>query len=208
LDDKKQRFNRSARELYCFADNLPLCEKLLAAGARIIQLREKSLDDQTFLQLAREMMSLVRKYEDAVLIINDRVEIALEVAAHGVHVGQEDENYLNVLRRVPQEMIVGVSVDTVTQAVAAEIAGATYLGAGAVFRTPTKIDAVVIGLEGLQEIVQAVQIPVVAIGGISLENIGKVVPTGAQYYAIISQINSAPDIKKRIDEFNDLISRG
>lgn len=102
---------------------------------------------------------------------------------------------------MPDDVIVGVSVDTVAQALDAQAAGATYLGAGSVFPTPTKTDAVVIGVDGLKHIVDAVSISVVAIGGIRLENIDQVAATGASYSAIISQINDAPDIATRFQAF-------
>ncbi|MCJ7829866.1 MAG: thiamine phosphate synthase [Desulfobacterales bacterium] len=206
MTGKKSPFSTFRRDLYCFADSPDLCRRLLEGGARIIQLREKHLDDPGFHRLGAEMQALVREYPEAVLIVNDRVEIALELGADGIHIGQEDENYREVIRRVPPEMIVGVSVDTAAEAIVAQEAGATYVGAGSVFPTPTKPDAQIIGIEALHRIVQSVHIPVVAIGGIALENAREVVAAGAHYLAVISQINDAADIPARIREFRAAIA--
>jgi len=191
--------------IYCFADNLPLCKKLLDGGAKIIQLRDKYADDNVFYQSAKEMLSLVRQYDGVILIINDRVNIALEVNADGIHIGQEDENFYTVLDRVPDEMIVGVSVYTAKQAIEAEQAGASYIGAGSVFPTPSKSDAKTIGINALRDIVKSVNIPIAAIGGITLENIREVMETGVQYFAMISEINAAKDISARLKELSEIL---
>lgn len=206
MTGKKSPFGTSRRDLYCFADSPGLCRRLLEGGARIIQLREKHMDDPGFRRLGAEMQTMVRQYPEALLIVNDRVEIALELGVDGIHIGQEDENYREVIRRVPPEMIIGVSVDTAAEAIAAQKAGATYIGAGSVFPTPTKPDAKIIGIEALRRIVQSVHIPVVAIGGIALENAQEVVAAGAHYLAVISQINASADIAARIREFRAAIS--
>jgi thiamine-phosphate diphosphorylase len=204
----KSYFSYQAREIYCFADTLALCDKLLDGGAKIIQLRNKHLDDRSFYALAGTMLSHVRRHDNAILIVNDRVDIALEIDADGIHIGQGDENHHEVIRRLPDDMIIGISVSSVREALDAEHAGATYIGAGAVFSTSTKPDAEIIGLEGVSNIVSAVNIPVVALGGISLDNIRQVVQTGARYYGIISQINEAEDISARLNEFFTVIKEG
>jgi thiamine-phosphate pyrophosphorylase len=186
-------FLRAPSRIYCFADTVDLCRTLLDAGARVIQLRHKTADDAAFKRLAVEMLACVRSFEDALLIVNDRVDIALEVEADGIHVGQEDLDFREVIRQVPAEMIVGVSARYPDPAQSAAAAGATYVGAGAVFATPTKPEAVVIGLKGLRAVVAAVDIPVVAIGGITHGGIRPVLATGARYCAVISGINDAPD---------------
>jgi len=200
-------FSRKERSLYCFADSLPLCQALLDGGAGIIQLRAKGLTDSSFRELAEEMQAMVRAYPvPATLIINDRADIALDIAADGLHLGQSDSDYRRVIKAAPSEMIVGVSVHTAAQALEAQNAGATYVGAGAVFATATKSDAQLIGLEELERIVAATTIPVVAIGGIGYENIDQVVSAGAHYFAIISDINQSPDIMSRMNELNRKIS--
>jgi thiamine-phosphate pyrophosphorylase len=159
----------------------------------VVQLRHKTADDAAFAALAREMLACARTFEEAVLIVNDRVEIALEVGADGIHVGQEDLDFREVIRRAPASMIVGVSARYPDLARAAATAGATYVGAGAVFATPTKPEAVVIGLEGVRAVAAAVEIPVVAIGGISPANLRSVLETGVRYCAVLSGISDAPD---------------
>jgi thiamine-phosphate pyrophosphorylase len=191
--EAKSIFLRHPGRIYCFADTLEICRVLLEAGARVIQLRHKTAGADEFLQLARAMLAEARRYEDALLIVNDRVDIAIEAGADGIHVGQEDLDAREVLRRAPQEMILGVSARTPAEARAAAAAGADYIGAGSVFATPTKADAVVIGLPGLREVTAAVDLPVVAIGGITRTNLRSVLQTGVRYAAIISDINAAPD---------------
>ena len=189
----KDVFLQGPGRIYCFADSVALGRRLLEAGARVIQLRHKTADDAAFRELAAEMLACVRSFGDAVLIVNDRVDIAIEVEADGIHVGQEDLDFREVIRRVPGEMIVGVSARYPDPAQSAAAAGATYVGAGAVFATPTKPEAVVIGLKGLRAVVAAVAIPVVAIGGITHGGIRPVLAAGARYCAVISGINDAPD---------------
>jgi len=194
MTDPKEKFYRSPTKLYCFADTVGLCKELLNAGARVIQLRNKSVDDRTFRNIATQMLEHIRRFDDALLIINDRVDIAIEISADGVHVGQQDEGYKEVIRRVPDRIIVGVSARYPDIAEAAARAGATYVGTGAVFSTPTKLEATVVGLQGLRAVVERVAIPVVAIGGISEENIRQAIAAGARYCAVISGINSAKDV--------------
>ncbi len=189
----KTTFQTSPTRIYCFADSVDLCRVLLEAGARIVQFRNKTLNDGAFRSLAGEMLAVVRKFEDAVLIINDRVDIALECGADGVHVGREDEDYRRVIERVPDDLIVGVSARYPDSAREAAKAGATYVGTGAIYSTGTKSDVRVIGLAGLRAVVEAVSIQVVAIGGISAATVSAVLGTGARYAAVISQISAAPD---------------
>jgi thiamine-phosphate pyrophosphorylase len=184
---------RHPGRIYCFADTPEMCRVLLEAGARVIQLRHKTADTEEFRQLARAMLAEVRRFDDALLIVNDRVDIAIEVGADGIHVGQEDIDAREVLRRAPQAMLLGVSARTPAEARAAAAAGADYIGAGSVFATPTKADAVVIGLPGLRAVAAAVGLPMVAIGGISRANLRSVLQAGVRYAAIIADINSATD---------------
>lgn len=197
----KDIFLSNPSRIYCFADTVDLCRTLLDAGARVIQLRHKTADDDAFKRLAIEMLACVCAYDNAVLIVNDRVDIALEVGADGVHVGQEDLDFREVVRRAPSSMIVGVSARYPALARAAAAARATYVGAGAVFPTPTKPEAVVIGLKGLQAVVKAVDIPVVAIGGITYGHIRPVLETGARCCAVISGINDAADPASALRRF-------
>jgi len=194
-------FLRTPARIYCFAETVVLCRTLLEAGARVIQFRHKTADDAAFANAAREMLDCVRSYDDAVLIVNDRVDIALDIGADGIHVGQEDLDYREVVRRAPASMIVGVSARYPDLAQSAAAAGATYVGSGAVFATPTKPEAAVIGLKGLQAVVAAVKIPVVAIGGITRASLRPVLETGVRYAAVLSGINDAPDPAAALHRF-------
>ncbi len=199
-----ERFRKRAGDLYCFADDLDICIQLLKAGVRIIQMRNKHLDDRAFRSTAEEMLDRVHQYRDGVLIINDRAGIAMDIGADGIHLGQEDGDYKDVIRKAQslgEGMIVGVSVDTPEEATEAQNAGVDYVGAGAAFPTPSKSDAVIIGIDGIAQVVQAVDIPVVAIGGITLENLPLVMETGADFFAVISDINRAPDMEGRIEAY-------
>jgi thiamine-phosphate pyrophosphorylase len=208
MKGKKELFLKGKNQIYCFADNLDIFSKLLAAGARIIQYRNKIVNDRVFYQTANEMLSLIRERNDIIFIINDRVDIALKVKADGVHIGKSDEPYSNIIQRVPEDIIIGVSVDNEHEAILAANAGATYLGAGAVFPTKTKAGVPVIGTDGLQRIVRSVHIPVVAIGGITPDNIHEVIKTGVQYIAMISNINDSDDIPAKFKVCSNLMNRG
>ena len=145
-------------------------EAAILGGATFVQLREKALDHDAFLQLALEVGAVCRKH-GVPFVINDDVQIALECGADGVHVGQSDVSVGRAREILGASAIVGASVQTVGQALAAERAGASYLGVGAVFHTDSKADAADVPFKTLREICAAVKIPVVAIGGITAENI-------------------------------------
>ena len=172
-------------------------EAALRGGATMVQLREKGLAEQDFegfLEEARRMHELTARYGVS-LIIDDNVEIALKSGAEGVHVGQDDMDAGEVRRLLGPDRILGVTAKTVEQARRAQDAGADYLGSGAVFGTSTKADAIPMSLERLREICACVRIPVVAIGGICLENIGRLSGSGVAGAAIVSGIFGAEDIE-------------
>ena len=169
-------------------------EDALKGGATCIQLREKELDLEVFFEEAMEMKDLCSRY-GVPLIINDNVEIAIKCKADGIHVGQSDMELESVRSLVGEDMIIGVSVQTVEQALDAEKCGADYLGVGAVFATATKLDAKAISHKTLQEICRTVAIPVVAIGGISKSNILQLMGTGIDGVALVSAIFGAEDVK-------------
>lgn len=172
-------------------------EAALRGGATMVQLREKGLAEQDFegfLEEARRMHELTARY-GVPLIIDDNVEIALKSGAEGVHVGQNDMDAGEVRRLLGPDRILGVTAKTVEQARRAQDAGADYLGSGAVFGTSTKADAIPMSMERLREICASVQIPVVAIGGICLENIGRLAGSGVAGAAIVSGIFGAEDIE-------------
>ena len=170
-------------------------EDALKGGATCVQLREKELDEETFLQEAMEMKALCEKYQ-VPFFINDNVEIAVKCKADGIHVGQEDMIAAQVRQVVGEDMMIGVSVHSVGEALEAVKNGADCLGVGAMFSTATKTDADVLPKEVLMEICDAVDIPVVAIGGISKENMAELKGTGVDGVALVSAIFAAEDIER------------
>lgn len=178
-------------------------ECAIKGGATCIQLREKELDFQGFLAQALEIKQLCQTYHIP-FIIDDNVEVAIQSGADGVHVGQSDMEAVNVRRLVGPDMIVGVSAQTVEQALAAQAAGADYLGVGAVFPTSTKLDAQDVPHDELKRICEAVKIPVVAIGGINRSNILELGGTGVDGVALVSAIFAADDIESECKALYDL----
>lgn len=178
-------------------------EAALKGGVTMVQLREKELDEEHFLEEAIAMQALCRKYQ-VPFLINDNVEIALKSGADGVHVGQKDMEAGHVRALLGKDKIIGVSARTVEQALAAQAAGADYLGVGAAFGTTTKKDANAISHETIKAICEAVQIPVVAIGGISRDNMRKLSGTGVDGVALVSAIFAADDIEEECRELKAL----
>ena len=178
-------------------------EQALKGGATFVQLREKELDSKAFLEEAVEIQELCRKYQIP-FVINDNVGIALKINADGVHVGQDDMEAGNVRALLGKNKILGVSVQTVEQAVLAEQSGADYLGVGAVFHTGSKADAADVSHETLKAICKAVKIPVVAIGGIGKQNVLELRGSGICGIAVISAIFAAQDIQSATAELKQL----
>lgn len=178
-------------------------EKAIQGGATLIQLREKQLHYDDFLEQAIKIKKITAQYHIP-FIINDNVEIALAVDADGVHVGQKDMQANMVRKKLGENKIIGVSVQTVEQALSAEKNGADYLGVGAVFSTSTKQDASEVSFETLQNICKAVSIPVVAIGGINIKNIAKLKNSGIDGVAVVSAIFAQKDITKATQELVSL----
>lgn len=197
------KFMESMLRLYAVTDRSWLGDETLArqvesalkGGTTCVQLREKALDPAVFLEEAVQLRALCHRY-GVPLIINDDVELALRCGADGVHVGQEDMEAGDVRARIGADMILGVTAKTVEQARAAQRAGANYLGSGAVFGSTTKTNARPMTRETLQEICAAVDIPVVAIGGINLKNIGLLHGTDIRGVAVVSGIFAAKDIEQ------------
>ena len=170
-------------------------EAALRGGATCVQLREKTQCREDFLRQAQQLKVLCARY-GVPLLINDNVELALEVDADGVHVGQEDMDARDVRRLIGANKILGVTAKTVPQALRAQQAGADYLGSGAVFGSTTKANAKPMSRELLQSICQSVSIPVVAIGGIQRGNIASLAGTGIRGVAVVSGIFAAEDIER------------
>lgn len=169
-------------------------EAALKGGATCVQLREKELNEEDFLKEAMEIAALCKEY-GVPFFINDNVEIAIKCHADGVHVGQEDMEAAQVRQSVGNDMIIGVSVHSVEEALEAVKNGADCLGVGAMFSTSTKTDVDVLPKEILRDICAAVDIPVVAIGGIGKTNISHLAGTGVDGVALVSAIFAADDIE-------------
>lgn len=178
-------------------------EQAIKGGATLIQLREKELSYTAFLEQAIQLKKVTDKYHIP-LIINDNVDVAKAVNAEGVHVGQKDMEAGAVRQKLGENKIIGVSVQTVEQALLAQKQGADYLGVGAVFSTSTKLDASEVSFETLQKICDAVSIPVVAIGGINAQNIMQLKNSGIDGVAVVSAIFAQKDIIQATKELTNL----
>lgn len=171
-------------------------EEALRGGATMVQLREKELQGEALEQEAREILALCRQY-GVPLLINDDVMLAKKIGADGVHVGQDDMSAAKARELLGEDAVIGVTARTVEQAVAAQEAGADYLGSGAVFGTSTKKDAKPMDPAYFQQICESVSIPVVAIGGVTLDNIRELEGRKMSGFAIVSGIFAAEDIETR-----------
>ena len=197
------RLNKEGLLLYAVTDRRWLkdgetlvtrTEEAINGGVTFVQLREKDLDEENFEREGRELKELCRK-RGVPFVINDNVELAAKLDADGVHVGQSDMEALDVRRIIGGDKILGVSAQTVEQAVTAEKHGADYLGVGAVFPTGSKDDAAEVSYDTLKAICHAVKIPVIAIGGITEENVTELSKSGICGIAVISALYAKEDIK-------------
>lgn len=174
-------------------------EDALRGGVTIVQLREKDLDEASFVEEAIQLKELCHRYR-VPLVINDSVDVALKSGADGVHVGIEDAPVADIRARVGRDFIIGATAKTVEQARLAEVSGADYLGVGAVFPSPTKKTAIRITNEQLREICTSVSIPAVAIGGITLANAAEIKGGGMRGIAVVSAIFAADDIQAATEQ--------
>jgi len=176
-----------------------VCEDVLKNGATFLQIREKDLDKNVFEVEAAKLKDLCAQHK-VPYVVNDSVEIALAIDADGVHVGQSDIKGRDIRSMIGPERILGISAGTVVEAIAAEKAGADYIGVGAVFGTSTKKNARNLTVEKLKEISGAVSIPVVAIGGINAKNLMELSGSGVDGVAVVSAIFAAEDPGKAAAE--------
>ena len=174
-------------------------EDALMGGVTLIQLREKDLEEASFLREAIQAKELCHRYH-VPLIINDNVEVALQSGADGVHVGIEDAPVAEIRKRVGKDFIIGATAKTIQQAQLAEASGADYLGVGAVFPSPTKKSAIRITNEQLNEICASVSIPAVAIGGITRDNMAQLKGSRIDGVAVVSAIFAAEDVKTAAEQ--------
>ena len=178
-------------------------ESALKGGVTCVQLREKELDDEAFLKEAVEIHALCQRY-GVPFFVNDNVDIAIRCHAEGIHVGQDDMAAAQVRQRVGDGVMIGVSAHTVQEALDAVAHGADYLGVGAVFATHTKTDVSEMPRQTLLDICNAVDVPVVAIGGIHKEKILQLKGTGVDGVALVSAIFAADDIETECKELKAL----
>lgn len=178
-------------------------EQAVKGGVSFLQLREKELEEQAFLEEAKVIQELCKKYQ-VPFLINDNVELAASIGADGVHVGQSDMAAGAAREKLGPDRIIGVSARTVEEALEAQRQGADYLGVGAVFPTGSKADAVEVDHQVLKEICSAVEIPVIAIGGIGRDNVAQLKGSGICGIAVISAIFAQNDIEAAARELRGL----
>lgn len=178
----------------------------LDGGVTFVQLREKQLDEEHFLQEAKDLKELCSEYH-VPFVINDNVELAIEMDADGVHVGQSDMEAGKVREKLGPDKIIGVSCKNVEQALLAKKHGADYLGVGAIYPTGTKKDADAVTPGMLAKICQAVDIPVVAIGGLNKEHLELLKGTGVDGIAVVSALFAADDIEKAAEELKEAVKK-
>ncbi len=181
-------------------------EAALKGGATCVQLREKNLADSSILAEAREISALCKQYR-VPFILNDNVALAAQCGADGVHLGQEDMDPAQARRILGPDAIIGVSAHNVAEAKAAVAAGADYLGCGAMFATTTKTNVTALPKETLRAICAAVGVPVVAIGGISKQNLLSLAHCGEAGVALVSAIFAAEDIEEECRELRKLAAQ-
>ena len=190
---------RKAMLLYAVTDQgwlkegeilLDVVKEVLANGATFLQIREKDLSEADFEREAKKLQDICKEYQ-VPYVVNDNVEIAIKIGADGVHVGQSDIMGRDIREMIGSDKILGISAGTVEEAIAAEKAGADYIGVGAIFETSTKKNARNMTMDALKEIVDAVTIPVVAIGGINGSNMLELKGSKVDGVAVVSAIFAA-----------------
>lgn len=203
-------FNPDSLRLYVVTDRshtdrqtfLTQVESALAGGATCLQLREKNLSEAEFTEEAIGVKAICERYQ-VPLIINDRLTVALNSCADGIHVGIEDCPVADIRKLTGSDFIIGATAKTVAQARKAEADGANYLGVGAVFPSPTKANAIRITTEDLKQICASVSIPAIAIGGITHTNVSALRGSGIHGIAVVSAVFSAEDIRKATRELKE-----
>lgn len=181
-------------------------EDAILGGVTCVQLREKNTSEDEIVEQAQKLLKICHKY-NVPLIINDDYEAALKSGADGVHVGIEDAPVAEIRRIAGEKFIIGATAKTVDQAKLAEKSGADYLGVGAVFPSPTKTNAIRITPQQLSEICRCVNIPAVAIGGITVENVSEIKGCGHSGIAVVSAVFGADDIEAAAEKLSDAVHK-
>ncbi|VAX19879.1 Thiamin-phosphate pyrophosphorylase [hydrothermal vent metagenome] len=196
----------TGRGLYDGRSDEDVIAQLARGGARIVQLREKSLTDKELYELAKIYREETSR-RDIGLVINDRVDLALSVRADGVHLGQDDMPVYVARRILGDEAIIGASAHSVEDAIEAERGGATYVNIGPLYPTPTKPEARTIGLEPVKEALSMISVPVTVMGGITMDNIDEVLQTGVRHVGVVSALFAQGDIAAATRGFVEKIRR-
>lgn len=187
-------------------NNLEVVKAAIAGGADIIQLREKQISTRRVVEMGQQIKKFTNS-RDIPLIINDRVDIALAIDADGVHLGQDDLPISMARELIGEDKILGISTHSLKQAKEAEAKGADYIGVGPVFPTSTKPDYSPVGLELVEKVSQEIEIPFVAIGGIKLDNVRKVIKAGAKRIAVVSGVVAADDVRQAAKSYCQKINK-
>lgn len=186
---------------------IAIVEAAIRGGVSCVQLREKDCSTRQFIEQARALQPLLKQHR-VPLIINDRLDIALVIGADGIHLGQEDMHISDARRLAGNTMIIGISAENLRDAIEAERQGADYIGISPVFATATKTDtAPPLGLDGIQQIRDAVSIPLVGIGGINQDNARDIISAGADGVAVVSAIVSAGCPETAAATLRDLVNK-
>jgi thiamine-phosphate pyrophosphorylase len=189
--ERKKLFDQI--DLYPVFGELEVLAAVIAGGARIVQLRAKKISDRDILDLAKKFRKITAEH-GVLLVINDRVDLALATEADGVHLGQSDLP-VETARRLAPELLIGASTHDLGEALAAEKAGADYINIGPIFSTRTK-DCQPIGVEAIKQIAPKISLPFTVMGGIKLENVESVLAAGAKRVAVVTALTQAIDIEK------------
>ncbi len=178
-------------------NHIKIAREACQSGARVIQYRDKSSSSKEMLEVSDKIREITNNF-NSLFIVNDFIDIALLSGADGVHLGQDDVPLLRARKMTPDNFIIGISTHSLEQAINAEKAGADYIGIGPVFRTPTKEKYSPIGLSIVEEVIRSVKIPVVAIGGLDLDNIAELIKIGVENVAMVRvfQENTGEEVKK------------
>lgn len=182
-------------------------EQAIIGGCTAIQLRDKDISDLEFYNLARKIKKITDKFQIP-LIINDRIDVALGIEASGVHVGQSDLPTEVARKIINKDMILGVSVTNINEAIRAQKEGADYLGVGAIFSTTTKLDASNVSKEALKDIKESVSIPVIAIGGINIQNLSSLLDAHIDGIAVVSAILGQDNIVQASQQLKECLVTG